>query len=571
MRRGRPVSSILSDISDVDLEGLAEGEFERLQRQFRNMESDRQAYSTETQDLIRRQLAEIKKLEKERDDLILNTQLSESRVNQLRDQDKKENLRSLLDQKDRLEDKLTREKQTIANLDQEIKSLEKKISEQRKRSAGPSGPAKQNLHLQKNIKKMENRLDRSLTKFNDQLTKNSKLREELDILKVERSRFEQLYRKLEKEMHDTRRIIGSVIETSSAAYDARDEAQMKMLQLKEKAEKDLAQHAAEIKELQRIIDHDRKLKEFMGIKGQERSSDEDEMHHKRDEEESEKRKRDSKEETVESYELAFQKIRKVMGEDNLDVLVRKFIEVEDRNFALFNYVNEQNSEIEILRESISEIQGEIETFKSQTLHLENEHKKILKELEFKLNDAVHQSGQHDKHQQRWMKIVDQLKAGVDSLFKKINCDHSVLDEMLGASAGIRNNNIMQYMGLIEQRTNEILSIQSYLNSKDYDKPYNPQEAARFLLGQSAEMPSSHFSIQPPSTGEDYDSEGDLAITDEEERPLTQSELREKIIKGVLKKEEKASKKGQHNDTTAAKEVKVHRNSLLSTPRKHQEI
>lgn len=51
-----------------------------------------------------------------------------------------------------------------------------------------------------------------------------------------------------------------------------------MLQLKEKAEKDLALHAAEMKELQRVIDHDKKLKEFMAIKAQERSGEDEALY-----------------------------------------------------------------------------------------------------------------------------------------------------------------------------------------------------------------------------------------------------------------------------------------------------
>ena len=48
-----------------------------------------------------------------------------------------------------------------------------------------------------------------------------------------------------------------------------------MMMLKEKAEKDLQQHNAEMKELVRIIDHDRKLREFMNTKTKERQEDED--------------------------------------------------------------------------------------------------------------------------------------------------------------------------------------------------------------------------------------------------------------------------------------------------------
>lgn len=46
-----------------------------------------------------------------------------------------------------------------------------------------------------------------------------------------------------------------------------------MIQLKEKSDKDIAQHNAEMKELMRIIDHDRKLREFMNVKGADRDED----------------------------------------------------------------------------------------------------------------------------------------------------------------------------------------------------------------------------------------------------------------------------------------------------------
>ena len=59
--------------------------------------------------------------------------------------------------------------------------------------------------------------------------------------------------------------------------------------------------------------------------------------------------------SVESYEAAFERIKEITGEEEIDMLVNRFIEVEDRNFALFNYVNEQNNQIEMLQEQIMEV------------------------------------------------------------------------------------------------------------------------------------------------------------------------------------------------------------------------
>ena len=46
----------------------------------------------------------------------------------------------------------------------------------------------------------------------------------------------------------------------------------------------------------------------------------------------------------------------------MDLLVQRFVECEDRNFALFNYVNEQNNDMEMLSEQIQDVSGQWNTF-----------------------------------------------------------------------------------------------------------------------------------------------------------------------------------------------------------------
>ena len=52
-----------------------------------------------------------------------------------------------------------------------------------------------------------------------------------------------------------------------------------------------------------------------------------------------------------------------------------------------------------------------------------------------------------------------------------------------------------------------------------------------LLGQGPQPGMSSVSIIPPTTGDDYDSDGSSG-TEDEQRPLTQEELKNKILKGV---------------------------------------
>ncbi len=113
------------------------------------------------------------------------------------------------------------------------------------------------------------------------MTQNSKLRSEIDDLRVERERFEQLHNKLEKELATLRQDIAEVIENSTQAYDQREEAQTKMILIRDKEDKDKQQHYTELKEVIRVINHDKKLKEFMKIKTQERAEDDELVNYKK--------------------------------------------------------------------------------------------------------------------------------------------------------------------------------------------------------------------------------------------------------------------------------------------------
>ncbi|XP_064153992.1 outer dynein arm-docking complex subunit 1-like isoform X1 [Anguilla rostrata] len=532
MPRGRSAVSILSDSSEMDIDGIAEAELAKLQRQFRIMEGDRQAYSIETQNLIRRQLQEIQKLQKEHEELQCSLRVSESHARRLRDTEATQTLRSTLERRDEVEEQLEREKQAIAQLDQEIFSLERKLADRRRGGSAVNLNRKaQASQTHQASHTLENKLHRALTSFNKQLAKIGSLREELETLHVERDRFQHLYRRLIKELQELRKDIGDVVDQSTSAYDARVEAQCKTVTLNEKAVKDLAQYNVEMQELERIIAHEHRLKTFMNIKNQERADeDAQDLSRKQATEEREKRKTESGEESIASLEEAFIRIQRITGEEDLDLLVMKFIEVEDRNFALFNYVNEQNNEAETLRDQISQIQQEMAQFRQEGQRQERERGALLREIGEQQEETEKQTQAYEQRATVLAKILDQLKTGVSDVFQEIGCDRSVIEDMLGSSSGIRDSDLITYLSLVEQKTNELLTIQSYLMSKDLEKDYDPEDVARVLLGQSPQLTRQNLSILPPSIGDTIDPE-ESSLTDEE-RPLTRNELQERVLKGI---------------------------------------
>ena len=58
-----------------------------------------------------------------------------------------------------------------------------------------------------------------------------------------------------------------------------------------------------------------------------------------------------------------------------------------------------------------------------------------------------------------------VSAGIDSVFSKTGCDASAITDMLGGHAGVTDSTVLQYLGIVEQRTNELLQLQAFIQAK----------------------------------------------------------------------------------------------------------
>ncbi|XP_033098610.1 coiled-coil domain-containing protein 63-like [Anneissia japonica] len=540
-----------SDISEPDNDCLAEIELSRLQRQYRLLENDRKAYFEESQNLVRKQKVHLESLKEESKEIETNLQLASSVTNEKKDRAYSEKIHSLVDDHDEYLNLIEMEKKSIKELDKEILTIETKVNEQYKNLGSCSRSQARHISTHKRLRILENRLYKATVGFNEMLGSNAELRCSIDHLTQDRHIFESLYKKLLKEQQHIKREMNDVIQQSTAAYDARDEAQTKMMALRDRSEKEQAQYNLELKELHRIIDHDRKLKEFMAIKAQERieiKAIEAAKCKKKDDEKSNTR---IHEEEMKSLDAIFERIKEVTGEKDLDALVRKFIDNENKNFALFNYVNELNNEVEMLQDQIHGIEQDIASFKKQGMKLDKNRHAIMKDLEAKCTEKTKEGDASETKLKHLNKSLGQMKSAILSLFRKAECDESTITEMLGSVAGISDKNVMLYLGSIEQKVSDLLLSQSYLQYKSTEK--TKQEAAAAQAQQTSSIcnaklisrPQIDVSIVPPSLDDSIDSDDDLSsILDGtgEVQPLTEEELRRRTVKIVKRRQETVASK-----------------------------
>ncbi|XP_060561293.1 coiled-coil domain-containing protein 63-like isoform X2 [Ruditapes philippinarum] len=515
-------------------ESQLEAELHRLKRQLRMMEKDRRSYSEEVGNAIRKQEEEINALNEESRDM--NTILRLTTCDRNRDEDDG-NIHTLIELTEKLDEykRLCKQEESrIEELSEDIARTQEMIDEERNLISSGTQTTLE-MKIAQRLSVTENRLDQALIKFNQQLAKNAKLREELDHLRVDKATFDAIHKKLTDKLEQAKLSLNDSITQAAQSYEERDEAQNKMLALKERSHKDMAQQTVEMKELQRIIIHDDKLKEFMGIKVHDRADlREEEQAKKAKGKDAGEKDADLEKQSIIKLEGAFKRVANATGEYDIDKIVSDFIKKEDQNFALYNFVNELNDTVENIQKEIKSLQSEIKVFEDENLKGEENRREMIREMEIKALQFEKEIDEAEKKDKEICKVLDEVRVNVSKLFKDANCDHGSISDTLGSEEGVTNKNILQYMGIIEQRTMELIKLQQYIQmKKESPKPEKKDKGQPTPPTSQASGRTSPKHVQvaivPPTSmeHEEYD-EG-------ETRPLTRDEIKDLVLRAITRK------------------------------------
>ena len=166
------------------------------------------------------------------------------------------------------------------------------------------------------------------------------------------------------------------------------------------------------------------------------------------------------------------------------------------------------------------MRNQIEKYRGQGMSTDNQRKKANKDIEDKLNKAKTKTDEYMVRHDRAVRIITQLKNGIHSIFTRIGAANTSVEEMLG-SQGVTESNMMQYLGIIEQRTSEIL--QAYAISQ---QAQTNEQLLQFPSVLKAER--SKVLIHPPSQDDQFEVDGEESGDDD--RPLTRQELDKKTLR-----------------------------------------
>lgn len=516
-----------------------------LQRKYKIMEGNRASYTEDAQGHIRRQRQTIDKLKF--DNTQLKTELKSTQSEDARAPGRHQHaeIMRLGDFADLYTRKIEMERRRVEELDQHLALSDAKILEQRKALGGADAAKENDLQIEKQVRVLENKLDKTLTQFNEALAKNKNMRAEIDVLRLERVNFDSVYKKMERDLQLKKKEMSDVIELANISYEARDQAHNEIAALRAQGDREAIAFDSEMRDLGKILDHDRKMKEAEmrnRLKAAELGVD---FPGHDSELEAKLKKRgikgnwamDAGAKQIAVYEEAFKKIQAATGMSDIDDLVTSFIAAEDQNFSLFNFVNELNQETEKLEETAGELRYEIDKFEGADSVQDAVRKKLVKELELKIEKTNQNTKAVEERLESTSNTLLALRAGIKSTYENLGCDTEMNKELLG-DGGVTEQNMLSYLGIVEQRANEVLVAYAAATAAE-----EGPEAAKKLMGTTGPLSPGRFgpsvTIVPPSTAAD-ERDGSESEDEIDDRPLTREELQQKTMRTMNKREGKGN-------------------------------
>ncbi|XP_031834856.2 coiled-coil domain-containing protein 63 isoform X2 [Nomia melanderi] len=434
-----------------ELETLAMAELSRLKRQYRIMENDRATCAEDARLQLRSQMNMINHLEGEKAELVLRIKTANSKTFLREDQKMEGKLKCLLKLQASYTDMIKTEQEETAELDKQIDKLTKEVTSLKMKVRTDAQLRDIAEKQQKTITMLENRLDVTTKRFNVIIAKNAEIRNEIEALLKERSQFTALWKKSINHLNTRKQIINDLIEQATIAFNQRDEELNTIQALRERGMRDLKTHVSEMCELQRTLDNEMKLQEFLGVKGQHREMVD--LNAKRAAEK--KAKMEEKQSMIANYKQILQTIKEFTGEQEIDKLTAHFIKQEEENFALFSYVNELNDELESLQARMVQLTAAIQEANMLNENQSKEQTETLEKLKKELEEETAFADAAEERVTQCDDILEKLLKGIDSLFKAIRCDNSPILELLGDNDQIMMSNVMLYLGIIEKRITQM--------------------------------------------------------------------------------------------------------------------
>ncbi|KAJ0068415.1 hypothetical protein NL108_006810 [Boleophthalmus pectinirostris] len=425
MQKGKAPASQDADATEEQRE-----QYTKLRSRLRQLETEREVQRRQAQNQIWKQEQEIERLVLEQDRLKRELSMRNGGIEQNCEQETADKLQELMQHCTSIDQELESEAQKQKDLNKQISDLQPMLLDLRKDKEDAQRSRRKNI---KQRRILEDKVHRATTKFNEQVSRNSELRKEIQTVIGDMARWQAMIKSKKKEALELREAIKTTTDEYLAACEASVRSHQKSAEMRETLAKERTDYDTEMQRLQLVDNYEDALTHFISTK-----QDGREPSHGH-------RQVTKTKETKESPEEVLDRIRSVTGEENVDNCA------EDHIVTVFKSVNEQNNEI-ALSDGIEQVQAELEKFEVRSQERKQRHRVKIAELSKQLEEVEERTAHYEEQARVKSDILERLKTGLSSISSKIDCDKG-------------EDDFSSLMGAVDQRTNEMLTIKAWLDKE----------------------------------------------------------------------------------------------------------
>ncbi|KAM3957271.1 coiled-coil domain-containing protein 63 [Aphomia sociella] len=420
--------SLDSQTCDMEFMKKMEDDHLRLQRQVRMIQIDRLQRTLGVHPQFRRQDQLLTTLKKEYINLVKDLKIARSGAHKKKDKRMRSELTRALLIRIKTEFDCEAGVTLMHQLDDLLRGNSKQMLLLRKRANANKGQMELRRNQSENrLVSMENRLEAAKLRFNVVQYENKIIREEIDRMLKDRATFNQAWSKIMAALNKGKKFLTDLFESSTLAYDQRDEWCTKLRSMQEKGKMDQLLQVQEMRELQKYFDHEMKLYNFLAKKGIIRVNKKQEQ---REEEQKIKEKENIQREYEKHYKIITD-INDYTNEVDTKKIIEDFKEKEHRNFSKFKLLIEYCAENEVLSRELNKIKQLVVDRRDWNEMMDAGREKklqILKEqLEIKKkNTNILRNRLEEKEQ-----LLKDAMQKIGDIFKMLDCSLEPFQNLLG--------------------------------------------------------------------------------------------------------------------------------------------
>merc|ERR1711966_553926 len=499
----------------------ADDEYQELQKRFQILESERKNLFEHTQLEVKKNKEALGKLKKENKELRSN--LSSLMSDQGRATGKDSEISKLEQQVQDLRRRHDDVKHQCAFRQKELDVMHDKLKDLEKEM---SKLKDDDTPLTRNIRTLENRLDKAMIKYNEAQSIRKTYEQIVKRLKEERIGFDNQLAAIEGTLKAKEKDLEELVLMSHDAQHAKEVAKAELLKLehqlmeeKKQREKELADRRALVQQKvemnQRMEKRDKMRREMALVEGGETQGGEGDASMKKTmfstafhsalnehvmEEEQKK---------ITTYEEAFRKIKDATGVSDVNDVIHKFLTQDETHNNLVVMTKEAQARIDALNEEKAQAKATVDEIKySGTGSLGS--RRIVDEFESHLSEASSKCERNKQKYERVAKILINVKSGVEHLADKLE-PITVEQE----AVVMTDSTVVEVLAQCEAK------LMRLMDSVEGDQPSQEQDVQgqeKMMTSQEIEMPAYNIRIQIPHDADDDSGDEDMEEDDQEDVP-----------------------------------------------------